>query len=268
MNHPNFLSEILKARRARVEKQKREISIERLRDEALRRRRNAEPHAFHRALCDPNLRTKIIAEYKRASPSRGTIRTDWSPKDTAQAYQAGGASAISVLTEQDSFRGSIDDLKEVEETVDLPILRKDFILDDFQVYEAAAAGADAILLIAAALDNDTLRRLLHLSENELGLDALLEVHTAEEMEQACNSGARIIGVNNRNLETFDVDLDTSARLAKKNLPGRLLVSESGIKSRDDIRRLESLGYQAFLIGEILMRSPNPQTTLREFVGSN
>lgn len=264
----NFLSEILKARRTRVEKQKSEVSIERLREEALHRRRKAEPHALHRALSDPNSRTKIIAEYKRASPSRGKIRADWSPKDAAQAYQAGGASAISVLTEEDYFHGAIDDLREIKEAVDVPILRKDFILDDFQVYETAAAGADAILLIAAALDDDTLLRLLHLSEDELGLDVLLEVHTAEEMERACNSGARIIGVNNRDLENFDVDLDTSVRLAKKILPGRLLVSESGIKSRDDIRLLASLGYHAFLIGEILMRSPDPQTILREFAGSN
>ena len=224
----------------------------------------ANPHAFRSALQRDGI--NIIAEFKRRSPSKGMIREGANPIEVARAYQAGGAVAMSVLTEEDYFAGSLDDLRQVKATVDLPVLRKDFIVDEYQVYESVAAGADAILLIVAALDDELLARLRRLAEDELQIDALVEVHTSEEMKRAAACGAKLIGVNNRDLRTFEVSLETSLRLAREAPDDALLISESGLKSSDDLQRLHDAGYRGFLIGETLMRAEDPQQALRSFRG--
>jgi indole-3-glycerol phosphate synthase len=206
----------------------------------------------------------IIAEFKRRSPSKGIIRDLADPASIGQAYERGGAAAISVLTEQDYFGGSLDDLAEVRLKTKLPLLRKDFIFDEYQVYEAAAAGADALLLIVAALADDQLRALRTTAE-VIGMDALIEVHTSDELMRAIGSGARLIGVNNRDLRTFDVSLDTSVRLAREAPGNVLLISESGLRSRADLVQLQAEGFSGFLIGESLMRAEEPEVALRALV---
>jgi indole-3-glycerol phosphate synthase len=173
---------------------------------------------------------------------------------------------MSVLTEEDYFAGSLDDLRQVKAVVDLPVLRKDFIVDEYQVYESAAAGADAILLIVAVLDDEELLRLRRLAEDELYMDALVEVHTSDEMKRAAACGAKLIGVNNRDLRTFEVSLDTSLRLAREAPAEAVLISESGLKNSDDLRCLYDAGYRGFLIGETLMRAEDPEQALRSFRG--
>ncbi|MCA1643361.1 MAG: indole-3-glycerol phosphate synthase TrpC, partial [Acidobacteria bacterium] len=208
----------------------------------------------------------VIAEIKRASPSKGELRREVDAASRARSYERGGAAAISVLTEEEFFRGSLGDLREVRAAVSLPVLRKDFIIDEWQVYEAAEAGADALLLIVAALDDATLARLLRLTEDGLGMDALVEVHDAGELRRAESCGAKIVGVNNRNLRTFEVSLETSVELARAAETSALLVSESGLRARADLERLGALGFRGFLVGETLMRSDDPETLLRELTG--
>jgi len=222
------------------------------------------PHKLRNALGSDGI--NIIAEFKRRSPSKGIIREGANPIEIARAYEAGGAVAMSVLTEEDYFAGSLDDLRQVKSTVDLPVLRKDFIVDEYQVYESAAAGTDAILLIVAALDDELLVRLRRLAEDELQMDALVEVHTSEEMKRAAACGAKLIGVNNRDLRTFEVSLDTSLSLAREAPADAVLISESGLKSAADLQRLYDAGYRGFLIGETLMRAENPEQALRNFRG--
>ncbi len=240
----NVLSEIIAKKR------------ERIREAKMR----ARPHAFRSALQKDGI--NIIAEFKRRSPSKGMIREGANASDVARAYQAGGAVAMSVLTEEDYFAGSLDDLREVKSTVELPVLRKDFIVDEYQVYESAAAGADAILLIVAVLDDESLSQLRRLAEDELGMDALVEVHTSDEMRRAAACGAKLIGVNNRDLRTFAVSLETSLSLAREVPSEALLVSESGLNNTIDLQRLYEAGYRGFLIGETLMRAGDPAAALR------
>lgn len=250
----SFLSEIVERKRQRVEEAKRAVHID-----APKRG----SHRFRDALRRDDV--NIIAEFKRRSPSKGLIRANADLSQIVKSYQAGGASAISVLTEEDYFSGSLDDLRSVKKFVDLPVLRKDFVVDEYQVYESAAAGADAVLLIVAALDDDALLRLRHLAEDELGMDALVEVHDRDEMQRAAACGATLIGVNNRNLHTFDVSLDTSLSLVSGAPKGALLISESGLKTASDLSRLRDAGYRGFLIGESLMRSDDPEAALRELM---
>lgn len=226
-------------------------------------RDKAAPHGLLAALRDEG-KINIIAEFKRKSPSKGEIRRDADPSIIARDYEVAGARAVSVLTEEDYFDGSLDDLRAVRKAISLPILRKDFIFEDYQVYESAAAGADALLLIVAALDDEVLSRLLRITEHELSMDAVVEVHTKEEMERAVRSGAKLIGVNNRDLGTFAVSLETSAQLASMSGDKALLISESGIESAEDVRRLYDLGYRGFLIGESLMRADDPGDALKRF----
>lgn len=252
----SILSEIIDRKRQRVESAKQTIRFD-----ALERRSN--PHRLRRALLRDGI--NIIAEFKRRSPSKGVIRADANLQEIVSDYKAGGAAAISVLTEEDYFSGSLDDLRAVKSIVDLPALRKDFVFDDYQVYESAAAGADAVLLIVAALEDEKLMSLRSLA-NELGLDALVEVHTRDEMQRAIACGANVIGVNNRNLHTFEVSLETSLSLAKDAPDDALLVSESGLHNADDLSRLRDAGFRGFLIGESLMRAPDPAAALRELTG--
>ena len=195
----------------------------------------------------------LIAEIKRASPSAGLIARDFDPVRTALRYEAAGANAISVLTDEKFFQGHMDHLRAVREEVALPILRKDFVLDETQIYEAAAAGADAILLIVAALTQEELIRLLDVA-NTCQLDTLVEVHTLEELDRALETDARLVGINNRDLGTFQVNLETTEILSEQVPPGILLVSESGIRTVEDSRRLRACGADVILVGETLMRT--------------
>ncbi len=206
----------------------------------------------------------IIAEIKRRSPSKGVIRESFDPVSIARNYTANGAAAISVLTEEDFFDGSLETLQRVREATDRPLLRKDFIFDEYQLYEALHAGADAVLLIAAMLDGEQLRDLSQVA-HALGLDVLVEIHDREELEKAMRHDLRMLGINNRNLHTFATTLDTSLELAT-DLPKEItLVSESGIRTREDIDRLRAAGFHAFLIGEELMRAADEGKALRELV---
>ena len=208
---------------------------------------------------------KIIAEFKRWSPSAGTIRNDLSAADVATRYERAGACAISVLTDEYYFGGSILDLAEIRKVMGLPLLRKDFIIDEIQIYEAAAAGADAVLLIAAALDDAALAKLRATAEEELGLDAVVEVHTSEELRRTVAGGATIIGVNNRDLRTFRTSLETSKQLIAEAPGDRVMISESGLQNPESLRHLQTLGFRGFLIGEALMRAADPETALRDFI---
>lgn len=256
----SVLAKIIEQKRARVLAAKEVVSLEQLRRHAAEVRCKATPHALIDALRSDAI--NIIAEFKRRSPSKGMIRADATPVEIAQSYEAGGAAAISVLTEEDYFAGSLDDLRKVKAAVKSPVLRKDFVFDEYQVYESAAAGADAILLIVAALDDGLLLRLRRLAEDELGMDALIEVHTRDELKRATDCGVRLVGVNNRDLRTFAVSVETSISLASR-MPGNAVsISESGLRNSGDLRRLRECGYRGFLIGETLMRTDHPEETLR------
>lgn len=211
-------------------------------------------------------RLSLIAEIKKASPSAGPIHPEADVLAIAKVYERSGAQAISVLTDARFFSGSLKDLVRVRENVSLPVLRKDFLLEEYPVVEAAAAGADAVLLIAAALPNPVLKRLIALTQ-DLSLAALVEVHNERELGDALESGAEIIGVNNRNLATFQVDLKTTERLFLQIPPGKTRVSESGIRSRADVEFVQSKGADAVLIGEEFMSAPDPGVRIREMVGS-
>jgi len=210
--------------------------------------------------------TALIAEVKKGSPSRGVIREDFDPVDIAETYERGGATCLSVLTDEQYFYGHLRYLNLIREQVSLPLLRKDFIIDPYQIYEARVAGADAILLIAAALDDDKLRELAAIAD-ELRLDTLLEVHDAEELERALSLPVDLIGINNRDLKTFSTDLGVTERLAKKIPAQQLAVAESGIHSRADIERLQQAGAGAFLIGESLMRETDIKAKMANFLGN-
>jgi indole-3-glycerol phosphate synthase len=206
----------------------------------------------------------VIAEVKKASPSKGVLALDFDPARIASAYERGGASAISVLTDESFFQGGLADLEAARAAISLPVLRKDFTIAESQILEAAAHGADAILLIAAILDERELRDFREAAAR-YGMAALVEVHNRAELDAAIGSGADLIGVNNRDLTTFQVTLETSIELAQAMPPGALLVSESGIHGPEDIARLRSAGYSAFLVGEHLMRSGDPAAALQRLV---
>jgi indole-3-glycerol phosphate synthase len=252
-----FLEEILELKQRRVELAKTKQTIADFNLE------NSRPkHALSSRLKDET-RTHIIAEIKRASPSKGVINDKIDVAEVARSYAAADVAAISVLTEEDRFGGSLSDLKLARSVVNTPILRKDFVYDEFQIYEAVDAGADVILLIAAMLDDDKLRRFRRLAEDSLGIDALVEVHTLEELKRATHIGATIIGVNNRDLHSFKVSLDVSRELIKYAPKDALMIAESGIRSAEEIAELKSIGYRGFLIGESLMRSGNISEALKK-----
>jgi len=256
-----FLRKIVAARKRRVKELKASVLLETLRNAA-------ESRSSHRDFTAALTRKGfgVIAELKSASPSRGLICAQYRPREFAESYERAGAAALSVLTEEEFFGGSLDDLKAVRKAIRLPVLRKDFIVDDYQVYESAAAGADALLLIVAALEDDDLKRLLELS-GQLKIAPLVEVHTEAELERALAADARIIGVNNRDLHTFEVSLETSLRLREKIPASCLAISESGIKSGQDLMRLAGAGFNAVLIGEHLMESGDPGSALEQLLGS-
>src|ERR1041385_2203401 len=272
----NILSEILERKREAVARLRTDRAGRDFRNRALAIRTNATPHALSRALVKTPLcgvrsaqraapTFNIIAEFKRRSPSAGTIRKDLSANDVATRFARGGACAISLLTDAHYFVGSINDLQAIRVSTALPLLRKDFIVDEIQIYEAAVVGADAVLLIAAALDDAPLTKLRAVAEDQLGLDAVVEVHTAEELRRAVRAGARIIGVNNRDLRTFRTSLDTSERIIAEAPRDRIMISESGLQNPKSLRHLKALGFRGFLIGEALMRARDPEAALRDFL---
>ena len=203
----------------------------------------------------------VIAEVKKASPSKGVLREHFVPADIARSYEAGGAACLSVLTDVQFFQGSTAYLQQARAACSLPVLRKDFIIDPYQVVEARAMGADCILLIAACLDDAQMAEL-EVCALELGLDVLVEVHDAAELERALRLKTPLVGVNNRNLRTFEVSLDTTLELRDRIPAGRLLVTESGILGREDVRRMRAAGVHAFLVGEAFMRAPEPGVALQ------
>jgi indole-3-glycerol phosphate synthase len=263
----NIFSQILDRKRKDVAQLRADPSSRNFRERALEIRANANPHRLLQALSSDPQRPKIIAEFKRRSPSAGVIRDDLTVSQIVNCYDRGGARAISVLTDQEYFGGSIADLCTARSTTNLPLLRKDFIIDPIQILEAAIAGADAVLLIATALDDLSLGELRAFAEEELRLDALIEVHSSEELNCALNAGAKIIGVNNRDLRTFRVSLNTSERLIAKAPRDRIVISESGLQDSRSLRYLQSLGFRGFLIGEALMRAPDPEVALRDLIAA-
>jgi indole-3-glycerol phosphate synthase len=255
MNHR--LESLVAATRERVEERKRARPL----GELAQRVDEARPSLpFAESLSRPG--TSVIAEYKRRSPSAGTIREGASVADVVRAYERGGAAAVSVLTEQDHFGGSLEDLHEARRTLDIPILRKDFTLDPYQVYEARVAGADAVLLVVGALSQRELGALYGVAR-ELELDAIVEVHDEEELNAALDIDADVIGINNRDLEDFSLDLQVTYDLLTDVPAGKTVVSESGILTRQDVEELEDAGVDAVLVGEAVMRAPDPEAAVRE-----
>ena len=263
----SILSEIIDRKRQVVTRLRADPASRDFRQCALEIRADAAAHRLLRALKSRSPGVKIIAEFKRRSPSAGTIHSDLSVTHVARCYERGGACVISVLTDEEYFGGSIADLSAVRVSTGLPILRKDFIIDPIQLYEAAIAGADAVLLIAGVLDDAALSKLRAVSEDELGLDALVEVHTSEELRRALSASAKIIGVNNRDLQTFRVSLETSERLILETPRGKIMVSESGLQSTKSLSHLQALGFRGFLIGEALMRAADPEKALRDLIAA-
>ena len=252
----NILHRIVEARRESIAHRKRvlpgvalKIAVE---------KKVPPPRDFPSALTRSGI--NIIAELKKASPSKGLLREEYAPAVLASEFEKAGAAALSVLTEEDFFHGSLGDLKEASKATKIPILRKDFIIDPWQVWEARAAGADSFLLIAAILDDTTLKELLGLGRT-LKMEPLVEVHAADELDRVLRAGARIVGVNNRDLRDFQVRIETSLALIDGIPDDCIAVSESGLRTHADIERLRSAGFDAFLIGEHLMKDANPASAL-------
>ncbi len=265
MSAPDILQKIFDHKRQEVAAAKAAQPLAELKSRAMDR--EDQPRGFERAIRDAAASgwTAIIAEVKKGSPSKGVIRPDFDPLEIAAIYQECGATCLSVLTDEKFFLGSLRYLSLIREQVGLPLLRKDFLYDPYQLYEAYAAGADAVLLIAAMLGQGELEELSGLAR-ELQLDVLLEVHDEREMEMALATGCTLIGINNRSLHSFVTDLATTERLAPMVPRERLVVAESGINRRADIERLQGAGARAFLIGESLMREDDIGAKLRELLG--
>jgi len=259
----SVLDRIVDDTRDEVKRRRREVPLSDL--EALIDRRAAtdDTRPFSETLTRPGI--SLIAEHKRRSPSAGAIREGSSVEQIARAYERGGAAALSVLTEPFHFAGSLDDLREARVATTLPVLRKDFIVDPYQLYESAVAGADAILLIVAALELSQLGELLQ-EARALDLDALVEVHDERELEAALEVEADVLGINNRDLEDFTVDIERTYELLSDVPAGKTVVSESGFSSRDELDELERVGVDAVLIGETLMRAADIEAAVRELTG--
>jgi indole-3-glycerol phosphate synthase len=257
---PTFLETVVEHTRADLERRKRELPAVEL-QRRLGPARRGRP--FSEALIDEGI--SLIAEMKRASPSKGPIRPGASVAEIVRAYQAAGARAVSVLTESAHFGGSLDDLAEARAACDLPLLRKDFVIDPYQVLEARAAGADAVLLIVAALGRERLGELMG-AASDLGMDSLIEVHDEDEVEVAVEAGAELLGINNRDLHSLEVDLGTTFRLMADVPAGTVVVAESGITERGHVADLEDAGVDAILVGEALMRADDPAHAVRDLLG--
>jgi indole-3-glycerol phosphate synthase len=253
-----YLEKILLEKRREVEERKKRFPLVHTDKNAYRK-----PGRFIEAMGKPGL--SIIAEFKRKSPSAGFIREEADAASVVSAYEQSGADAVSVLTDFRFFGGSLNDLRRVRQTVRIPVLRKEFIIDEYQVYESALSGADAVLLIVRLLDDSALKRFIVLSA-QLGMDALVEAHDVRELETALEAGASVVGVNNRNLDTLHVDIQTSLDLVRFIPEDRVKISESGIQSSEEAGFLERAGFDAILVGEALMRNGDPGNTLRGLKG--
>jgi indole-3-glycerol phosphate synthase len=261
---PDILKKIVARKREEIAERAERVPLGRL---AAVAERAGPPRGFADALARRvrEGRPGVIAEIKKASPSRGVLREDFRPAEIARSYAAGGAACLSVLTDVDFFQGADDYLRQARGACNLPVIRKDFIVDSYQVVEARALGADCILLIAACLDDGRLGELNALA-HEFHMDVLIEVHDAEELRRAIGVENRLIGINNRNLRTFEVSLQTTLDLLPAIPDERIPVTESGIHTRDDVARMRAAGVHAFLVGEAFMRAPDPGERLRELFG--
>lgn len=261
----DILDKILAHKRDEIRAAREFAPLDRVRERAEQAKEENKPRGFLRAMRYQveSGRRAVIAEIKRASPSKGLIREDFDPARHAQQYEAGGATCLSVLTDRHFFQGAPEYLQQARAACTLPVLRKDFIIDSYQVFEARAMGADCILLIVAALTDEQMNELAD-GAASLGMDVLVEVHNEEELERALRLASPLIGINNRNLKTFETTLDTTINLMQK-MPRRLVVSESGIHTPEDISRLQAADVHAYLIGESLMRAPDPGAALAQLL---
>lgn len=260
-----ILDEILRRKRERLKESKIRFPLRELKEKA---KDLPLTRGFRRAIKREKGETiKLIAEIKKASPSRGIIREDFDPEEIASIYDRKGAGAISVLTEEDFFMGKLSDLSTVRKTVKLPLLRKDFIFDEYQVYESRVNGADAVLLIASSLEKSRIEDLIGLSV-ELGMDSLVEVHSMNDLDRALTTEAEIIGINNRDLETLKVDIDTTFKIIKDIPRDKVIVSESGIKGRKDVERIEGERIDAILVGTAFMEAKDIGKKVEELLGTN
>lgn len=258
---PDILVKILERKREEINERSEKISI----DELKQRCKSADAaRGFIRSIENKidNGQSAVIAEIKKASPSKGLLRENFEPAEIARSYASNGAACLSILTDKDYFQGHEEYLKQARAACDLPVIRKDFIIDPYQVYEARAIDADCILLIVAALDDETLQFLFDLAR-ELTMDVLMEVHDELEMRRALKTGARLIGINNRNLRNFDTSLDTTLSMLGMVNENHILVTESGIHTKDDVRLMRDNGVDAFLVGEAFMRAESPGEKLAE-----
>ena len=263
-SRPDILNRILARKQEEIESRRQRLSPAELRRQA----DSAEPPRGFVAALEASVaqgRAAVIAEIKKASPSKGVIREDFDPVEIARSYQAGGASCLSVLTDRDFFQGHEDYLVAAREACGLPVIRKDFIVDSYQVLESRAIGADCVLLIVAALEDAALSEL-HAAARELGMDVLVEVHDRDELDRALRLELDLVGINNRDLRTFDTSLDTTIGLLDAIPQGCLVVTESGIHRREHVALMRQNGVNAFLVGEAFMRKPDPGKELRELFG--
>lgn len=258
---PDILIKILNRKREEIVERSTNVSIESLKAQC----ESADPvRGFIQSIENKinNNQSAVIAEIKKASPSKGVLRENFQPAEIAKSYASHGAACLSVLTDKDYFQGHEDYLKQARAACEIPVIRKDFIIDPYQVYEARAINADCILLIVAALDDETLQLLFNLAQ-ELQMDVLMEVHDKQEMERALKTGARLIGVNNRNLRTFDTSLDITLSMLDMVSDKQILVTESGIHTIDDVQLMRDNGVNGFLVGEAFMRAVDPGEKLAE-----
>lgn len=262
---PDILVKILDRKREEIAERSASVSLEALKQQC----QNADPvRGFIKSIENKinNKRSAVIAEIKKASPSKGLLRENFVPADIARSYAENGAACLSILTDKDYFQGDESYLQQARAACDLPVIRKDFIIDPYQVYEARVIDADCILLIVSALDDKTLQSLFDLA-HELGMDVLMEVHDEDEMQRALRTGARLIGINNRNLRTFDTSLDTTLNMLDMVDERHILVTESGIHTQQDVQLMRDNNVNAFLVGEAFMRAESPGKKLAELFGS-
>ncbi len=258
---PTILKKIIARKYIEVSERSETVPVEQLR-ELMADQTDSRGFAFALQLKIEQGLPAVIAEIKKASPSKGVIREDFDAVNIAQSYEKGGATCLSVLTDVDFFQGSDDYLRQAKHATDLPVLRKDFVVDDYQIYEARAIGADCVLLIVAALDVDKLRKL-HDSAIDIGLDVLVEIHNRQELDIALQLSSPLIGINNRNLHTFETSLETTFNLLDGMPENRLIITESGIHTNDDVIAMRDHGVNAFLVGEAFMRADDPGIRLLE-----
>ncbi len=254
-----MLEEILKAKKKRLASQKNQLGLE-----VLKNRSSLVPAArnFRQALLGEDI--SVIAEIKKASPSLGDIALDLDIAKTAISYEEGGASAISVLTEEDYFKGELSFIKSVKEATRIPVLRKDFIFEEYQIYESKYLGADAVLLIATILEKEVLKQLVDISMS-LNIEPLVEIHTEEDLKKTLVTKAKVIGINNRDLKTFDTDIKVTQRLISSVGSGKIIVSESGIKTKEDVKWLKSLGVDAILVGESIVKAEDSKAKIQSLI---